>query len=166
MPFWRRRRERGPAGRDAGGLAEPIVDPEAVEPGWEPDPADFEDAPTAPELALDVLTPSEIDSMTPVPADAEAEATTPADLDPEVPSADCAGGRARASPHPPPVPSRSRRPNPRPLPRSIPPRSSRSPPPHTLDDGLERTRGGFVSQLRGYLGSADGPDRGTRSRRR
>ncbi len=30
-------------------------------------------------------------------------------------------------------------------------------PAHTLDEGLEKTRGGFVSQLRGYLGGADGP---------
>ncbi len=30
-------------------------------------------------------------------------------------------------------------------------------PAHTLDDGLERTRGTFMTQLRGYLGGADGP---------
>ncbi len=30
-------------------------------------------------------------------------------------------------------------------------------PAHTLDDGLEKTRGGFMIQLREYLGSADGP---------
>jgi fused signal recognition particle receptor len=30
-------------------------------------------------------------------------------------------------------------------------------PAHTLDQGLEKTRGTFVSQLRGYLGGADGP---------
>ena len=30
-------------------------------------------------------------------------------------------------------------------------------PAHTLDDGLQKTRSGFVSQLRGYLGNADGP---------
>ncbi len=30
-------------------------------------------------------------------------------------------------------------------------------PAHTLDEGLERTRGTFVTQLRGYLGGADGP---------
>ena len=30
-------------------------------------------------------------------------------------------------------------------------------PAHTLDDGLEKSRGGFMTQLRGYLGSADGP---------
>ena len=30
-------------------------------------------------------------------------------------------------------------------------------PAHTLDQGLERTRGQFMTQLRGYLGGADGP---------
>jgi fused signal recognition particle receptor len=30
-------------------------------------------------------------------------------------------------------------------------------PAHTLDEGLERTRGGLVTQLRGYLSGADGP---------
>jgi fused signal recognition particle receptor len=30
-------------------------------------------------------------------------------------------------------------------------------PAHTLDQGLERTRGTFMSQLRGYLGGEDGP---------
>jgi fused signal recognition particle receptor len=30
-------------------------------------------------------------------------------------------------------------------------------PAHTLDEGLERTRGTFMTQLRGYLGAADGP---------
>jgi fused signal recognition particle receptor len=30
-------------------------------------------------------------------------------------------------------------------------------PAHTLDQGLERTRGSFVAQLRGYLGGEDGP---------
>jgi len=30
-------------------------------------------------------------------------------------------------------------------------------PAHTLDDGLERTRTGFITQLRGYLGDAEGP---------
>jgi fused signal recognition particle receptor len=30
-------------------------------------------------------------------------------------------------------------------------------PAHTLDQGLERTRGQFMTQLRGYLGAADGP---------
>jgi fused signal recognition particle receptor len=30
-------------------------------------------------------------------------------------------------------------------------------PAHTLDQGLERTRGTFITQLRGYLGGADGP---------
>ena len=30
-------------------------------------------------------------------------------------------------------------------------------PAHTLDEGLERTRGSFMAQLRGYLGAEDGP---------
>ncbi len=30
-------------------------------------------------------------------------------------------------------------------------------PAHTLDEGLERTRGGFMTQLRGYLGGDEGP---------
>ena len=31
-------------------------------------------------------------------------------------------------------------------------------PAHTLDQGLEKTRGTFMTQLRGYLGGADGPE--------
>ncbi len=41
--FWRRKpRDEEPQGEPAPG-GEPALDPETVEPGWEPDPADFDD---------------------------------------------------------------------------------------------------------------------------
>jgi fused signal recognition particle receptor len=155
MPFWRRRREDDQPAGTPEGSPEPIVEPEAVEPGWEPDPADFDDAPTAPELALDVLTPSEIESMLPVPADVGAEALTPADLDPEVPPPTAPAAEPEPAP-----PAAGAEPEPAHEPAFAPfdPTAFLAvAPAHTLDDGLEKTRGSLVSQLRGYLGSADGP---------
>jgi fused signal recognition particle receptor len=83
--------------------APPELEPEGVEPGWEPDPADFEDAEPATEVA----------------------GSEPAPVEPE----------AAASMEPGPTP----------------------PAPHAgdLDTGLQRTRVGFMSRLRGLLGGAD-----------
>jgi fused signal recognition particle receptor len=100
MQFWRRRTEE-PAAPEAPPGA---VEPEAVEPGWEPDPRDFEDA---------------------------------ADLDAPVAGAPLAGAAVaddhRTVPEPPVAPAAT----------------------GSLDTGLQRTRGGFMSRLRGLLGGAE-----------
>ena len=129
MPFWRRRPDEPTT---------PELPPEAVPADWEPDPADFDDP---------AGTAAPVPSLTP---------TTP-------------------EPEPPPGPSvlRIEFPPPLSLPEATPapadpaiPTVSGSPPaakePDTggaLDAGLERTRGGFMSRLRGYLGggTGDGP---------
>ncbi len=84
---------------------EPISPPKIGEPGWEPDPADFEDpVPPAPG------TPVERDPIEPAPRPSPAL-------------------RAESTP----VPAR----------------------PADLDTGLQRTRGGFMSRLRGLLGGGE-----------
>ena len=136
MPFWRRNRDQ-PAETAHPAAIEP--EPEAVEPGWEPDPADFDDP------ALDVEVASE-----PAPAPESEDGV--------------AGEPARES-----EPEQPAEPEPEPEPEPGAPVSSRAPAPFdptaflavapsgTIDAGLERSRGGFMSQLRGYLGGADGP---------
>jgi fused signal recognition particle receptor len=107
MRFWRRRPDEPET---------PEADPEAIPPGWEPDPADFEDpAPAAvsepaaaPELVTEPeLAPDELPVDSPRTADSGA---------PHEPAASSSG----------------------------------------LEDGLQRTRGGFMSRLRGFLGGDDG----------
>jgi fused signal recognition particle receptor len=138
MPFWRRNREAPAPERE---VDEP-VDPDFVDPSWEPDPADFEDtadttdAPEAPaEPAADTVFPFEpappsvvtIEMPTPLtPADPRAPAWTE------------------------PV----REPEPIPAPPVAAPDTAAA-----LDAGLERTRGGFMSRLRGALvaDGAEGP---------
>ncbi len=102
MPFWRRNRDQTPQ------PAPPeVIEPDQVEPGWEPDAADFEDpAPAAIEPEPKVIEP-------------EPEPATRSGFDPTAFLAVAQPG--------------------------------------SIDAGLERTRGGFMSQLRGYLGGADGP---------
>ena len=81
-----------------------------------------------------------------------------------------AARRRWARAHRPPTPSR--RPSVTPSLRAVRPDRvpRRRPEPRALDPGLERTRGGFMTQLRGYLGGADGPavgrGRGDAHRRR
>ena len=141
MPFWRRNRDAPAPERE---VDEP-VDPDFVDPSWEPDPADFEDAadtidaPEAPaEPAADTVFPFEpvppavvtIEMPTPVPT-AEPPAPVWADRVSE--------------PTPPP---------PAPVTPVGPPDTAAA-----LDAGLERTRGGFMSRLRGALvaDGAEGP---------
>ena len=142
MPSWRRNREAPLPERE---VDEP-VDPDFVDPSWEPDPADFEDgadtvdAPEAPsepaaDLAADPVFPFDpappavmtIEMPTPAPA---AEPPAPAWAEPvhepeQVVAPPVAPADTAAA----------------------------------LDAGLERTRGGFMSRLRGALvaDGADGP---------
>jgi fused signal recognition particle receptor len=119
MPFWRRRRDEEPPAPE---VDEP-VDPETVDPAWEPDPADFGDlseTPDAPTGAIDPILP--FDAPPPSVVTIEAPAPTP-----------------EAAP----------------LPGAAPPTPEAAPPSveAALDAGLERTRGGFMSRLRGLLGT-------------
>ncbi len=106
MRYFRRRPEDTPA-RDEPQVVETVepaepaareVEPEVTEPGWEPDPADFDDPPSAATTAA-VAAPSAAEPSDPVPQAGD------------------------------------------------------------LGTGLQRTRGGFMSRLRGLLGGgeADGP---------
>jgi fused signal recognition particle receptor len=137
MPFWRRNRNETPERE----VDEP-VDPDFVDPSWEPDPADFIDptdtvaAPESPdEHAADAVFPFDppppsvvtIEMPTPVPT---AEPPTPAWAEPvheapPAPLAPTASADTAAA----------------------------------LDAGLERTRGGFMSRLRGALATegTEGP---------
>ena len=148
MPFWRRNRDQ---------TNEPpppeVIEPEVVAPDWEPDPSDFDDP--APIEAAPAAIEPEIRASTPEPEPAPA---------PEPESEPAAGPEAESEP--------LADPEPRPeAAASVPvePVEPVAPPafdptaflavakPGTIDAGLERSRGGFMSQLRGYLGGADGP---------
>ena len=124
MPFWRRNRDQ-----PAETALPETSEPEVVEPGWEPDPADFDDpspepAPVPEPEVEDVVEPARESGPEPlVEPEPESEAAVsppgPAPFDPTAFLAVAPSG--------------------------------------SIDTGLERSRGGFMSQLRGYLGGADGP---------
>ena len=142
MPFWRRRRKE-PADLEPTQPVEPVapeanateaaapeppqveIDPDAVAPGWEPDPADFEDSG---DVAVEVPSPP---IATPDRPDAVAPPAEPAE--PVAPAEPAAPAYAPFDPT----------------------AFLAVAPAHTLDEGLERTRTGFMSQLRGYLGGDD-----------
>ena len=104
-----------------------------------------------------------------------AEAVEPAPVPQPEPAADPepAAGPESASLRPPPQPEPE--PDPEPQPGPEPPPPAYAPfdptaflavaPGHTLDEGLEKTRTGFVTQLRGYLGNAAPPTSAPRSTR-
>jgi fused signal recognition particle receptor len=143
MPFWRRKTdEPEPAETEEPALP----DPESVEPGWEPDPADFED-------------PAATDGATaPVPEWEPAAETAWSILQPGL-----AVPEPVFEPEPEPEPGPEHEPEPRaePLaPEPATPEPATPEPDHegSLDAGLERTRGGFMSRLRGFLaGGPEGP---------
>jgi fused signal recognition particle receptor len=153
MPFWRRRHEETPR-------SEPVepLEPESVPADWEPDPADFDDAADA-ETALPFDGDDPIDS----PADATPIATAPAEI-PAAPVVEPATERRPDAPLdllrvdiPPPIWAVPAAPA-----WAVPPTAADPAEADTtaaLDAGLERTRGGFMSRLRGFLGSSaeDGP---------
>ncbi len=134
MPFWRRRHDEAAAPETTE-----EIDPESVPSDWEPDPSDFDDPPDVTSEAPSALTD-------------QAMEPTVEDRAPDSPE------RLRIEfPPPTPPPSTWER-----APSLAAPVSSESPgsPESTtaaaLDAGLERTRGGFMSRLRGILGSASG----------
>jgi fused signal recognition particle receptor len=168
MPFWRRRREQERPAEAPETAPESLVDPEAVPPGWEPDPADFEDATPSSDVTPETdprrdALPEPEPEPEPEPPPPEPNAPEPNAPEPNAPE--------------PNVPEPEPEPEPEPSPEvaeAAPAREAPAPEPpafaafdptaflavapaHTLDEGLEKTRGGFVSQLRGYLGNADGP---------
>jgi fused signal recognition particle receptor len=163
MPFWRRRREESPPVETAPPEAAPelapddAIAPEDVPPGWEPDPADF-DLPEAVEPPHDPpaepwrTPPAEPDAypepdIVPEP-DAFPEPEAPPATEPEAdlaPEAAVAASADVIAPEP-----------------AAPAYAPFDPtaflavaPAHTLDQGLERTRTGFMTTLRGFLGGDD-----------
>ncbi len=141
MPFWRRNREEEAEPEET---EEALPDPETVAPGWEPDPADFEDpaatdAPAEPEpewepaaeTAWSILQPG---LVVPEPV-YEPE---PVAIAPEAAAPEAAAPELQPAPAP-----------------GLPPEPEHE---GSLDAGLERTRGGFMSRLRGFLaGGPEGP---------
>ena len=147
MPFWRRNRDQS-----AEAPLPEAIEPEAVEPGWEPDPADFED-PAASADEPESAAPGPEAHVRPAPAH---------QIEPE----------RRAEPEPEPVVEAQPGPEPVLEPAHVAPPAMVPPAgpapfdptaflavakPGSIDAGLERSRGGFMAQLRGYLGGADGP---------
>ncbi len=111
MPLWRRRRDE-PAESEVAPAIPPS--PEDVEPGWEPDPADFGDDVT-------IVEPRVVEPPPVIERPAEPEPVAAASVDAE----------PVAQPEP------------------------IAEPEHvgSLDAGLERTRGGFMTRLRGAIGA-------------
>ncbi|HYH92664.1 MAG TPA: signal recognition particle-docking protein FtsY [Candidatus Saccharimonadales bacterium] len=142
MPFWRRRRDETPEDpsaatpTEAEPEAEPArpVEPEDVDAGWEPDPSDFDDPMTA-------SSPADVSQVATAagPLDASVVESTPPATDVQPPA--LADAEPVAAP---------------PAFAPFDPTAFLAvAPAHTLDQGLERTRTGFMSQLRGYLGGDD-----------
>jgi fused signal recognition particle receptor len=135
MPFWRRRHEETPQPEPAE-----TADPGSVPADWEPDAADFDDAADA-ETAL----PFDGDDPVESPVDPALIATAPTDvLRVEIPQPIWS----------PPAPPAWAAPS-----AAAQPAETEAETTAALDAGLERTRGGFMSRLRGFLGTGaeDGP---------
>ena len=146
MPFWRRRTEEPAA--PVREVDEP-VDPDFVDPSWEPDPADFADpaggtetrtggrcspsSPTRNVERVDPLLPFEAPPPTVMTISIPTPLPTP---EHPVPS------WAEPVREPEPVPA---------APAEVPSDTASA-----LDAGLQRTRGGFMARLRGQLGTATG----------
>jgi fused signal recognition particle receptor len=148
MPFWRRGREVPPVAE------EPVESPVQAEPVESPVQAE----PTESRVQAEPVEP---------PPDRPPAASSDESLEIDASDVDAAG-----SLEPVPPPPMEAEPAPAELPPGDPPASGNPAPAyapfdptaflavapaHTLDDGLEKTRGSLVTQLRGYLGNADGP---------
>ena len=145
MPFWRRRSEEPVAPEPA----EPALEPEDVPPDWEPDPSDFDDPVDTVEIEADEARTAE--------TEAEPE---PAPLPEPVAPANPAPASNLHVEMPPIQPLVE----PAPMPSFAADVAPPAPAPTaddeaegSLDAGLERTRGGFMSRLRGLLGTS-GPE--------
>ena len=135
MPFWRRNRDQTPD-RPPEPAPPEVIEPETVAPDWEPDAADFDDPVPSADVAVSPPVAAEAEPLPepePVPEPEPAptfEPPLPAPPDVSIPAAP---------------------------PAFDPTAFLAVAKPGTIDAGLERSRGGFMSQLRGYLGGADGP---------
>ncbi len=160
MPFWRRRREEeaGPAettdpeSTRPGEVAPAADDPTATRPSLEDAPGE---SPTG-DPQPDPLFPSRSDDFV---ASRSGETIAPSESD-EIVASGPDADPARA-------PEAATVQEPAPTPSPAAPEPAFAPfdptaflavaPAHTLDQGLERTRGSFVAQLRDVLGGVDGP---------
>jgi fused signal recognition particle receptor len=126
MPFWRRRRDEPPTPE----VDEP-VDPALVDPDWEPDPADFgvldDGTPVEPLPETDPLLPFATEPQPAMTIDIPA----PVPVEPP-PSPAWAGSVHDIIPE---TPAETEA---------------------ALEAGLERTRGNFMTRLRGFLGTGTG----------
>jgi fused signal recognition particle receptor len=151
MPFWRRRTEE-PAAPERE-VDEP-VDPDFVDPSWEPDPADFADpvdgveTQAAPDDAL----------VEPDPLAELVDPLLPFESAPAPPTV-----MTISIPTPLPTPERPVPTWAEPVREAEPNATETAAPPESpadtaaaLDAGLQRTRGGFMARLRGQLGTATG----------
>ena len=167
MPFWRRDRDEAEPAET--GAEEPLPHPEEAEPGWEPDPSDFEDpprtvvapegepqpAPEPPPAVPDPELAALVAPATPEPATIEPATIEPATSEPRVAEPD--PGRVWITIPDPIYPIEPQAPPPQPLAAATEP-DARPDREGSLDAGLERTRGGFMSRLRGFLaGGPEGP---------
>ena len=145
MPFWRRRnQEPEPTTPE---LVEPALEPEDVPPDWEPDPSDFDDPVETPdEATLEQLAPESHPAGDPNPAEV-ADLLRASSLQFEMPPIE-------PLVEPQPVPSFASEVGP---PPTAPAAAADDDAESSLDAGLERTRGGFMSRLRGLLGTS-GPE--------
>ena len=142
MPFWRRRSEQPTAPEPI----EPALEPADVPSDWEPDPSDFDDP-------VDVAAPSPEPTIPPEP-------TTPPEPGPEpiqpidpVPTSNLRIEIPAIQPLVEPAPIPSFATEVAPAPAQMMDEEAEG----SLDAGLERTRGGFMTRLRGLLGTT-GPE--------
>jgi fused signal recognition particle receptor len=133
MPFWRRRRDEDAAPEPAG----PEIDPDSVPADWEPDPADFEDAGSE----VEVVDETDAAVTRPAPALGDLAVSWP-------PAETPVGSDAPPAEAPE---------DPRAVDLDEP--TTEVTASERLDAGLQRTRGGFMSRLRGFLGTGaqEGP---------
>ena len=135
MPFWRRDRDETPEPTQPE-----VIEPEQVEPGWEPDPGGLR-GPAARGGAAG--------------RGARGPTRTGTRSGPWSPNPSRTHDRPAVEPEPSPEPEPAA---PAREPAGFDPTAFLAvAKPGSIDAGLERSRGGFMSQLRGYLGSADGP---------
>ena len=138
MPFWRRRRDEPTESGDAE-----AAEPESLPADWESDPSDFDDP-----VEAAVETP-------PAPSVAPEPEPVP-EPEPALEPAPDPGGVLRIGLPPLPDPVRvGPEPAPSPAAEAAPTAAASG----SLDAGLQRTRGGFMSRLRGILvdGTEEGP---------
>jgi fused signal recognition particle receptor len=153
MPFWRRRPDQPTEPEPI----EPTLEPEDVPPDWEPDPSDFDDPVESADTETAETTAAEVAVGEPpaAPEPRPIEPPEPPTIEPPEPGP-MSTLRVEMPPiqplvEPAPLPSFASEVEPSPAP--VPDEDAEG----SLDAGLERTRGGFMSRLRGQLGTS-GPE--------